>query len=141
MDEIGVVKRVDGNTATVVIQRTAACDHCVKDDCDVTTEGIETEAINAVHAKEGQTVKLVMRAHIYIKGMFVLYIIPVLALIIGAVLGQDILPSYFVNTDPQALAAAGGFFLLFISLFIVKLLSSRMEKNTEYKSVIEKIVE
>jgi len=141
MDEIGVVKRVDGNKATVVIQRSSACDHCVKADCDVTTEGIETEAINAVHAVVGQTVKLVMRAHTYIKGMFVLFVIPVFALILGAVMGQGILPMYFAKVDPQTLAVAGSFILFLLSLFIVKLLAGRMEKNTEYRSVIEKIIE
>ncbi len=141
MEEIGIIKSVEGVTAKVVIQKTGACDHCVKGDCDVKGSGFETEAINAAHATVGQTVKVVMKVQTYIKGAVILYIVPVFALIAGAVMGRIYLPAYFDGMNLDTLAVAGGFVSFLLSLAIVKLLSARMEKSTEYKSVIEKILE
>ncbi|GBE00448.1 soxR reducing system protein RseC [bacterium BMS3Abin07] len=141
MEEIGVIKSVDGIMAKVIVRKTMACDHCVKGECDMEGRNFETEAINAVHAKVGQTVKIVMKAQTYIKGAIVLYILPVFSLIIGAILGQLLLPAYFTGINTETLAVVGAFFLFFLSLVLVKFLSGRMEKNTEYKSVVEKILE
>jgi sigma-E factor negative regulatory protein RseC len=141
MDEVGKVKSVDGVTARVVIQKTGACDHCVKGDCEVKGRGFETEAINAAHATVGQTVKVVMKTQTYIKGALILYIVPVFALIAGAMIGQVVLPRYFSTTEPQTLAVMGGFISFILSLAFVKVLSSRMEKSTECRSVIEKVLE
>ncbi len=142
MEEIGVVKSIDGITAKVVVSRKASCcESCEKDVCDVPESGIETEAINAAGASVGQKVKIVMKSYSYFKGAMLIYVLPVFALIIGAVLGKLYLPAYFPETDSDLLAAAGGFLLFFVSLVPAKVLSSGMNKKTEYKPVIESIVE
>ncbi|NOZ68358.1 MAG: SoxR reducing system RseC family protein [Deferribacteres bacterium] len=140
-EEIGVVKSIDGMTARVLVSRKASCcESCEKDVCDVPEEGVETEAINAVGASVGQKVKIVMKSYSYFKGAMLIYVLPVFALIIGAVLGKVYLPAYFPKTDSDLLAAAGGFLLFFISLLPLKILSSGMNKKTEYKPVIESII-
>ncbi len=140
MEEIGVVKKVDGVTARVVIKKSSACDHCVKDECDMESMDFEVEAINAANARVGQTVKVVMKAQTYIKGALLLYMLPVFALFVGAIFGKFYLSDAFKGVGPEAAAAIGGVLLMILSFIVIKIVSSRMEKKTEYRSVIEEII-
>ncbi|HDL20239.1 MAG TPA: hypothetical protein ENH30_03065, partial [Nitrospirae bacterium] len=51
------------------------------------------------------------------------------------------LPVYFSGLNSELLSVLGGFISLFLSLVAVKILSARMERKTEYKSVIEEILD
>jgi sigma-E factor negative regulatory protein RseC len=142
MESVGIVKSTDGHMAKVIVEmQGGCCDKCEKQSCDIAEKGVETEAVNAARAVEGQKVKVVMTPHTYVQGALVLYVFPVVALILGAIIGQMYLPSFMSIADPELLAALGGFVLFFVSLIIVKILSDRMEKKTEYKSVIQSIIE
>ncbi|MEN8264256.1 MAG: SoxR reducing system RseC family protein [Nitrospirota bacterium] len=142
MNETGIVTNINGTMAIVkVSKRNSCCESCEKEICDISEDGIETEAINMAGAKIGQKVKLVMKSYTFVKGAILIYIVPILALIAGSILGKTYLPGYFTGTDSDLLAAIGGFLLFFASLIVVKLILSRMEKKTESKSVIESIVE
>lgn len=140
MEEIGIVKKVEGVTAKVVIKKSSACDHCVKDECDMEGVNFEVEAINAAHAEVGQTVKVVMKAQTYIKGALLLYILPVFALFVGAIFGKIYLPDAFKGIGSETAAVIGGFLMMMISFLVIKIVSSKMEKKTEYRSVIEEII-
>jgi sigma-E factor negative regulatory protein RseC len=142
MHELGKVKSIDGVIARVVVARkSSCCESCEKDVCDIPDDGIETEAINEAGAKTGQKVKIVMKSYTFIKGAILLYVLPVFSLISGAILGKMYLPAYFVETDSDLLAALAGFVFFIISLLIIIFLADRMNKKTEYRSVIESIVE
>jgi sigma-E factor negative regulatory protein RseC len=141
VQEIGIVKHIDGIFAKVIIGRkNSCCESCEKESCDIPENGIETEAINAVGASIGQKVKIVMRSHTYIKGALVVYALPVFALIAGAIFGKIYFPVFFKNTDSDLMAAGGGFLALLLSLVLVKFLAGRIEGKTENKSVIEEII-
>lgn len=141
MEEIGYVTAVNGSYATVSIGRkSGCCDSCEKSSCDIPEDGITTDALNTAGAKTGQRVKIEMRSHTYIKGVLILYIIPVLSLFIGLVLGNTYLPEIFRNSDEELLSALGGLFALSASLIIVKLLSSQMEKNTLHRPEISEVL-
>ncbi len=141
MEEIGIVKSVDGVKAKVVIRKSSACDHCVKDECDMEGNNFEVEAINAANASVGQTVKIVMKAQTYIKGALLLYVLPIFALFVGAIFGKMFLPDAIKGIGPEAAAVIGGFILMALSFLLIKIASSRMEKKTEYQSVIEEIIQ
>ncbi len=141
MEEIGVVKSVEGVIARVVVERKSICDKCTEGKCLLTEGGAIIEAFNQVKAKEGQRVRVVFRPYSYLKGSVLIYGIPALALIIGAIIGREIL-SKFINTlDPDLLSAIGGFSLLIITFAIVRVITRRMEKKVEYKPVVEEILE
>lgn len=142
MISVGVVRSVNGRMARVFMEVGAGCcDHCEKDACDVDARGVETEAVNLIDAKVGQKVRVDMKTFTYLKGIVVLYVLPVVALLFGAVAGRMYLPAYFHGTSPDILSAAGGFLLFLASLALVKLVSGTMEKKTEHKPVIESIIE
>ena len=142
MEEIGIVKKTEGENATVILSRkSSCCEHCMEESCEIPENGIETVALNAAGAKTGQKVKVVMRTYTYYKGALLIYVLPVVALMAGAVLGKVYLPSYFAGTDSDLLAVCGGFLAFLASLGVVKLILNRSDKKTESRSVIESIVE
>jgi sigma-E factor negative regulatory protein RseC len=141
MMSVGVVRSVNGRMAKVLVEAGGGCcDHCGKEACDINTRGVETEAVNLVDAKVGQKVRVDMKTFTYLKGVMLLYVLPVLALLFGAVSGRVYLPAYFHSAGPDVLSAAGGFLSLFASLVLVRVLSGRMDKKTEHKPVIESII-
>lgn len=140
MDEIGIVKNLSGAIAIVSVERKSACDTC-KAGCKVTDSGAEIEAINEARAAVGQKVRVAMKPYLYLKGSVIVYGIPALALIIGAVIGKEFLSGFFKNTDSDIVSAISGFALFALSFIIVKLWSSSLEKKTEYKAVIAEILE
>lgn len=139
MDEIGIVKTVNGVLAKVSVERKSACDSC-KAGCRVTDAGAEIEAFNQAKAMVGQKVKIEMKAYSYLKGSVLVYGIPALALILGAIIGKEFFSSYFTKTDSDTVSAIFGFSAFILSFIIVKILGGRMEKKTEYKPVIVEIL-
>ena len=142
MHEVGIVTGIEGSTAKVMITREGSpCENCTQDTCPIPENGIETEAINIAGAKAGQKVKVAMTSYTYYKGALLIYVLPVVALIGGAILGTMYLPAYIHVNNPDVLAVSGGFSAFIVSLLVVKKILSQLNKKTAYQSVIESIVE
>ena len=62
-------------------------------------------------------------------------------MIIGAVIGKELISGLFKNMDPDIVSAVSGFGLFAISFLAVKIWSGRFEKKTEYKPVVAEILE
>ena len=139
MEELGVVTKVEDMYATVVVARKSGCDQCSMG-CKMTTDGAEIEALNLVRAKVGQTVKVQIRAATYLKGSLLIYGLPALFLVIGAVLGREVVARLIQAVDKDLVSAICGFGAFALAFVLVRLISSRMEKSTQYKPVIEEIV-
>ncbi|MGW8273377.1 MAG: SoxR reducing system RseC family protein [Thermodesulfovibrionales bacterium] len=139
MDEVGVVKEAGPVHAVVVVDRRSACDQC-KMGCKVTGEGAEIEALNLAHARVGQTVRVRMRPYTYLKGSLLLYGIPALALVTGAIVGRELLAPLLGVLDRDLVSALSGLVLCFVSFLLARIISSRIEKKVEYKPVIEEIL-
>ena len=140
MEEIGVVKSIDGVIARVLVERKSICDKCTAGKCHVTDDGAIIEAVNTARAKEGQRVRVQFRPYTYLKGSLIVYGIPTVALVIGAILGKEVLGAFITGIDPELLSAIGGFGLFAVAFTGVRFLSRWMEKKTEYKPVVEEIL-
>lgn len=141
MEEIGVVKNVQDVHATVIVARKSMCEHCTAGTCHVTGEGAEIEALNIAKARVGQRVRVVLKPISYVKGSLMLYGLPALALVLGAVAGKEYLSRFFPGMDPDGVAALAAFGLFALSFAVVKLWSRRAEKKVQYKPVIEEIID
>ncbi|MGO9378747.1 MAG: SoxR reducing system RseC family protein [Dissulfurispiraceae bacterium] len=141
MEEIGVVNRVDGPKAFVTVKRQSACDACAAGSaCKVSDSGAEIEAFNAVNAEVGDKVKISFKAFTYLKGTLLIYGIPALALVMGAVVGKEYLRDLFPSSDPDILSAFAGFGFMIASFVVVKILIRKFEKKKELIPVVEEIV-
>jgi sigma-E factor negative regulatory protein RseC len=144
MDEIGVVVRTEGRFATVSVPKKAGiCEQCTMGTCHVSEEGSEIDALNKANAKEGQKVRVSIKPYTYVKGSLIVYGIPVLCLMAGAVLGQEFLAGVgpFAGMDPEYVSAISGFSGFILSFIIIKLWSMKAEKRLEFKPVIEEILD
>ncbi|MBF0345745.1 MAG: SoxR reducing system RseC family protein [Nitrospirae bacterium] len=144
MEETAIVKDVSGITATVAVEKTTACAHCQSSKvCDSTPESSLIEAINTVNARIGQKVIIEMKTYTYLKGALVVYAIPAIALLLGAILGKHVLSAMdmFGSMKVDAVSAISGFTAFVVSLVVVKLISSNLEKKTEYKAVIKRVLD
>lgn len=140
MDEIGIVKNVSGAFATVSVEKKSACEQCAAG-CKITGSGAEIEAVNRVKAKVGQKVRVELTPYAYLKGSIIVYGLPALALVIGAVVGKEVFSGFFPAMDPDIVSAIFGFGAFIISVVFIKFWSMRTEKKTEHKPVIEEILE
>lgn len=142
VEETGIVTKIDGNMAKVLVQKKSACDGCgMQGTCQSTPEGMEIEALNAVHAKEGQRVKILMTPRDYLKGTMIVYGLPLVVFITGAIIGKNIGEGYLKDMNSDLVAAVTGFIALALSLAGVRIWSKKMESNAEYNPVIEEIID
>ncbi len=98
------------------------------------------EAYNHIDARAGDTVKVVFKSSNYLKGTMLVYGLPSLMLIIGAVLGKEYLSRFFSAADSEILSAGSGFGFLVITFLVIKLWSNIFERKKEYMPIIEEII-
>lgn len=140
MEETGLVVKVEGNKAFVAVERKSACESCPAGSiCKPGDEGSIIEAINEAGAGMGDRVMVSFKAFSYLKGSIIVYGIPAICLIAGAIAGKELLKDLF-NLDPELLSAIGGLSAFAISFLAVKLLSRKMERKKEYIPVVERII-
>ncbi len=143
MQEVGIVKGFRGNYALVSVKRKdGSCDGCPGGSLCKSTEGDEAliEAINEAEAKEGDMVRVHFRSMSYLKGILLVYALPVLMLIIGAIIGKEYISPLFPSRDPEGVSALMGFGLFALTFIGLKIVSKRIQKRGRYTPVIVEIV-
>ena len=142
MQETGIVREVVGHKAIVAVQKQSGCESCPGGSVCKTLGGGEglVDALNEAGAQVGDTVKISFKPYTYLKGSIIVYGLPALMLVIGAVIGKEYLPNIITGIDPDIASAIGGFGLFILSFFVMKILSNRFEAKKEYMPVIERII-
>ena len=140
--EEGIVTKVDSSTAWIKCTKSAACESCTaKGFCDTmggSDDDVEVEAINAVGAKINDRVTISFGTSSLLKVSFLVYMIPVLFLILGVVIGDKI--ARIFNYDQSIFSIVVGFLFLFAAFFFVKTKGNKMSKKDEYKPKIIRIL-
>ena len=140
VEEIGVVISVDGLKARVNVPKKSACEGCTAGVCITGEQSMEIVAVNKAGAKAGQRVKVSISSNVYMKGAMVVYGIPALALVLGAVFGKEVMAGFFIGTDPDMLSAVFGFGFLVLSFAVVKIWANLATQKTDSGPVIEEII-
>jgi sigma-E factor negative regulatory protein RseC len=142
MEEIGIVKEINGIKAVISVQKQGSCGSCPGGALCQTLGAGEAlmEAYNHIDARAGDTVKVVFKSSNYLKGTMLVYGLPSLMLIIGAVLGKECLSRFFPTADSEVLSACSGFGFLVITFLVIKLWSNMFERKKEYMPIIEEII-
>ena len=73
-----------------------------------------------------------------LKVTFLLYVFPILLLIIGAAIGQQL--STIVHLNQSASSAIVGFIFFFAAVWVVKSRANKMAQKNQYKPKIIKIL-
>jgi len=141
IEEIGIVSSTDGPTAVVNVPKKSTCDGCTAGTCTAGERSMEIVAENKAGAKPGQKVKVVVQSYVYLKGTAIIYGLPALALVMGAVLGKEVMSVFLPWIDADLVSAIFGFGFLALSFLGVKQWANRKSGKKESRPVIEEILD
>lgn len=112
LEEYGTIVELKGKQVAVVIcQRHSACDNCASSgSCHIgdDTTTMLVEAFNAIGAQVGDRVKVVTSTKHFLQSSFMLYIVPIIGLLIGAIAGQLIGERFPLGIEATLLSAILG---------------------------------
>jgi len=107
-----VVELKSAQIALVRCQKNSACDHCPSSNSchteQASSSAMVVEVYNPLEAKIGDQVKVETSTRHFLQSSFVLYIIPVFGLLVGAFAGQLIGEHTDVGLEPALLSALMG---------------------------------
>ncbi|HDI61063.1 MAG TPA: hypothetical protein ENF48_12060 [Desulfobacteraceae bacterium] len=132
--EEGIVTKVDGALAEVRTVKSEACAACsAKEFCHDGGREMTVSVLNHAKARPGDRVRLEIATGAFVKVMFLLYIIPILALLAGALVGLAL------SGDKAAvLGALVGFA---IAVAFVRVKGRRMGNMAAYQPRIVRVLE
>ena len=139
--EEGTITKVVEDKAWVRVRRSAMCDACnCRSACSTigTSEIMEAEAFNTANAKEGDRVLVKTPSKSLWKISFILYMIPVIFLISGSIIGMKLAKNYSIK--PELGALLFGVVGCILSFLLIKLLAKQVRKNKEYTPEVIKIL-
>jgi sigma-E factor negative regulatory protein RseC len=139
--EQGIVTKTDSSGAWVKTVKSSACEGCsARGSCHSlgSSNDMEVKAINEVGAKVGDRIVLSLETSSLLKASFLLYVFPILLLIIGALIGQEIAP--YIDFNPSGFSAIMGFSFFFAAVLIIKAKANKMAKKNEYRPKVIKII-
>ena len=109
-EEEGMVTALEGPYALVKVVRRAGCAHCPSaGSCHLESDqNLLVKAQNSVGARVGQRVQLFIAPGSILAASFLLYIIPLFGLILGAIAGKLLLALVWPTLSSELLAAGAG---------------------------------
>jgi sigma-E factor negative regulatory protein RseC len=135
-----VVELMDG-LAVVVVSRSSACEGCGARGVCHTFGGDKDAKVsveNTIEAKTGDMVEIGIDEASLVTASFIVYIVPVIALLMGAGVGQFV--SGYINISEGGGAAFGGLFAMIASLLLIRFLNPVFEKYRSMRPKIIKVV-
>lgn len=140
IEEEGVVAEIEGTIAKVAILKKSACEQCAASGVCHPGDQEYLEAANPLGAVKGQRVKVVVAPQIYLKASIILYGIPMVALIAGAIIAKNIALWYGFEAQSDLWAFIGGVVCMSISFLFIRSYNKKVEKTQKYKPVIVEIL-
>jgi sigma-E factor negative regulatory protein RseC len=139
--EEGTITKVLGSKALVLVERSSMCDGChSKSVCKNLGGGknMEAEANNGAGGKVGDRVLLKIDTSLFLRLTFIVYMIPVLALIAGAIIGVKFGPQYSFNPEFASLVLSVSAFI--IAFLVIYVIGKRTKVKQRYMPEIVKII-
>jgi sigma-E factor negative regulatory protein RseC len=138
--EEGIVQQISATKALILINRSSACAGCHSRSACMPSENKEmtVEAINDINAQVGDRVQVSVPTSSLLKATFLVYFVPVLALITGAITGNNIAPS--LQIDPTLASMLCGFFAMGAVFGAVKWFDRGANSKTKYWPRVTRIL-
>ena len=141
MEESGTVIELKPNQIAVVLcQKTSACSHCATRSSCISGDdkgSMQVDAHNPLNAQIGDRVTLATSSRVFLRSSFILYIVPLIALVVGAVAGQQIGERIPNGPDPNLLAAILGCAFLAGAFVTIRVGSRALPPEDYMPSIIE----
>ena len=143
IEEEGVMTEISGSIAKVAILKKTACESCAAAGACHPKDNDRSilEASNPVGASEGQKVKVALAPQVYLKASIILYGIPMVALVSGAILAKNLSIHYLGKENSDLWAFLAGMGTMIASFAMIKIYNNKVAKTQKYKPVIVEILE
>lgn len=128
---VGQVVEAHGDTVLVRFKRTKACGEC-KMCASFGSDEAMVEVENRLSAKVGDKVELALHSASMLKASFIVYVIPLLALLSGVLIGIQF---------SDLLGAALGIAAAVVSLLIIHFFEPRFKRKREFQPRMIRILE
>ncbi len=135
--EQGIVTQANSDVALVKTNRAAACESCTaKSSCGTIHQGKEmtVEVPNTLGVEPGDSVLIGMQTKSALLLTFLIYIVPILCLVAGALIGDALGPVFRINASFAAMVL--GFSFFGIAFFFLHKKSAAMNQKSEFKPVL-----
>jgi len=137
--EHGIVTEVTPGIAWVKTARNASCEGCAsKGSCMSKGSDMIVRTINAANARVGDRVVVSLKTGAFLRATFLIYLVPVIFLMIGAMAGHVIAGRLGMNPSP--VAAMAGLGCLIVSVMLVKRNAGRMADDVAYQPKIVRVI-
>lgn len=139
--EEGIVIHTQDALARVETTQSRSCKGCTsKGSCQVAADGKRAEvlAVNLAGARKGDRILMQIETASLLKACFLLYILPVGCMLLGAILGHWIALS--LDRDPSVISAFSGFSALILSVIVIRSTANRMGQRDAYKPKIMRVL-
>jgi len=141
-EEQGLVDSTNNNgLAQVITERKDACGDCESSHCCTSLESrgkMSIKALNRVGAKVGDVVRISLSSVSLLKSAFLLYIIPLIGFISGAIMGAALHDK--LSLSETAASIVFGFIGLFLGFLLVRPFTQRMSRDNRLTPVITEII-
>ncbi|MBF0401461.1 MAG: SoxR reducing system RseC family protein [Magnetococcales bacterium] len=143
--EEGVVVAVEGDYALVVSQRKSGCGSCQGEaSCSTLSGGLGNKAArirarNPLHAEVGERVVLEMTEAHLLRASFLVYGLPVIALVLGGLLSRSLALSLGVG-DSESAGALGGLLALVASFYGLYRYNQHLRDDDTKNPVIARVI-
>ena len=139
--ETGIVESIDDNWAWVKTQRKSACAHCGhQDHCQLIEGGdrMLVKARNSADARRGDEVELFISTKTKLKCVFMVYMVPVFGLMIGAFSANSL--SRLIGLNPKIGMGVFSFAGVVIAYILVRQYSNRMEIKNALTPLVKRVI-
>jgi sigma-E factor negative regulatory protein RseC len=142
MEQYGLVTETGSDTATINLQRHLTCEKCGR--CGILS-GVDrremtVEALNPIHARQGQQVVLETDDRQILFLSFMLYLVPLAALLAGIIAGLSVAAFLNLKFNHELFAVGTGLIMMALVFFAIRIWDRRVKDNPKYKPVITGLV-
>lgn len=141
MKQCGVVTAVKDQHARVVMQRHSSCGSCNACKMGQEENKLEIEVINEAGAQVGDRVSVDMESQDVLSAAFIVYVIPLLALLVGIFAGSYLLSWLEIGAMKDIYVALIGFGLMALTFLIIKKKEGGFKLSKKFHPVITEVIE
>jgi len=140
ISEQGFVERVSGGKAVVRIARSSACTACQsRESCgEALGKDMIVEVANDLGAREGDRIEIGIRSGLFLILSLLIYLLPVTALIGGAVAGGASAGALHMN--PTVASIVGGFLCMAVTFYVLKRFDRSARAQKEFGPKMTRIL-
>ena len=139
--EEGTVIEIVPEGALVRIKKTDACHGCPSAGlCHMGSSGErQVLARNPCGARKGERVEIEIKDGLLLKASFIIYMLPLFGLLIGALFGRWIISIFALPFNENTGAVLGGLTCLLVVFILIKMITRRSCYMEKYQPTITKV--